>query len=395
MNKQIFNGLKVIDVATLIAAPLIATMFSDYGAEVIKVEHPKGDPLRGHGYTKNGIPLLWKMINRNKKCITLNLGKKDGSDLLKKLIVDADILVENFRPGTMERWGLGWDVLHNINPKLIMVRVTGFGQKGPYSQRPGFGTLAEAMSGFAHLTGEENGPPTLPPFGLADGICAMAATWATAFALYNREMEGVGQYIDMAIYEPILTILGAQPTFYDQLGIIEKRGGNRSKHNAPRNTYRTKDGRWVAISTSSLNIAKRVMELVGNPEVTNEPWFQTGKGRVEHVEELDEIVGSWIAQHDFEEVMVAFEEAEAAIAPVYDISQVMQDPHFNYRKSITEVTDSDFSSIKMQNVIAKFSSTPGNIRWAGLSKGANNDEIFKQLGLSQKKIDELKVKEII
>jgi len=383
-TKGPLHGLRVIDVATLFAGPMIATMFGDGGADVIKVEHPKGDPIRNHGEHKNGVSLRWKVINRNKRCITLKLSTPEGADVLKRLVADADVLIENFRPGTLEGWGLGWDVLHKLNPRLVMVRVTGFGQEGPYSNRPGFGTIAEAISGFAHVTGEADGPPTLPPFAMGDGVCAMAGTWATMFALYHRDVRGgEGQMIDMAIYEPLLSIIGAQPTIYDQIGVIQGRTGNRSVNNAPRNTYKTKDERWVAISTSSDNIVRRVMRLVGRPDVIDEPWFKTGRGRVEHADELDAMVGGWIAQRDLDVVLKAFEEAEAAIGPIYDASQIVKDPHFLYRQSIIEVQDPDLGPMKMQNVMAKLSGTPASIRWTGPGLGAHNQEILeKELGLT-------------
>ncbi|MCL8207013.1 MAG: CoA transferase [Actinomycetia bacterium] len=382
-------GIRVLDAATLFAGPLIATMLGDFGADVIKIEHPqRGDPVRGHGYAKDGQPLWWKVIGRNKRCITLNLGDPDGAALFRRLAATADVVVENFRPGTMERWGLGWDVLHQLNPRLVMVRVTGFGQDGPYARRPAFGTLMEAMTGFAHITGEPDGPPTLPPFGLADGVCAMAGTWATAFALYERDTRsGEGQMIDMAIYEPLLTVLGAQPTVFDQLGIIQQRTGNRTANNAPRNTYKTRDGRWVALSTSADTIAERVMRLVGHPEVVEEPWFRTGRGRAEHGDLLDRMVGEWIAAHDFAEVMERFEAVEAAVAPIYDVRDVLEDPHFRHRQSIVTVEDPVLGPIRMQNVLARLSATPGRIRWPGRDRGADNLAVFHdELGLTTEEV---------
>jgi crotonobetainyl-CoA:carnitine CoA-transferase CaiB-like acyl-CoA transferase len=381
-------GLKVLDVATLFAGPQLATMLGDFGADVIKVEHPKGDPVRRHGHQKNGIPLWWKVISRNKRTVTLNLSNTKGAEIFKDLARGADVLVENFRPGTLERWGLGWEVLRELNPRLVMVRVTGFGQEGPYASRPGFGTLAESMSGFAHITGAPDGPPTLPPFGLADGVCAMAGTWAVSFALLERERSGQGQMIDLSLYEPLLFILGPQPTVFDQLGVVQQRTGNRSVNNAPRNTYRTRDGKWVAISTSSDNIARRVMVLVGHPEVIDEDWFQTGHGRAAHTEELDKMVGNWIASFDLETVVAAFEKAEAAIAPIYSAEDVLSDPHFRFRDSITTVPDPDLESIRMQNVMAKFSRTPGRIRWTGPGLGQFNEQVYGELGLSE---DDLRV----
>lgn len=394
---QPLQGIKVLDIATLFAGPLLATILGDFGAEVIKIEHPKGDPARGHGHQKNGVPLWWKMLGRNKKALTLYLGDPRGQEIFLKLVKDADVLVENFRPGTLERWNLSPERLHEINPKLIIARITGFGQFGPYAKRAGFGTIAECMSGFAHITGQPDGPPTLPPFGLADGISALAGASAVAFALYYRDAQGggKGQVIDLAIIEPILTVLGAQPTVYDQLGIIQGRTGNRSFNNAPRNTYKTRDGRWVAISTSAQNIAERVMRLVGHPEVIDEPWFQTGKGRAEHGDMLDEMVGSWIAERDLDDVIQQFTDAGAAIAPVYDIAQIMEDPQYKALDSITTVPDPELGQVKMQNVMYRLSDTPGSIKWAGRPLGADNEEIYGQLGLTPEDLAALKADNII
>ncbi len=396
-NSQALQGVRVLDVSTLFAGPLAATILGDFGAEVIKIEHPRGDPVRDHGYSKNGIPLWWKMLSRNKKTITLNLSHREGQALMVRLVESADVLIENFRPGTLERWNLAPDRLREINPRLVVARVTGFGQFGPYAGRPGFGTLAESMSGFAHITGEPDGPPTLPPFGLADGIAAQATANAVLMALYHRDAHGgSGQVIDLAIIEPILTILGPQPIVYDQLGIVQVRTGNRSVNNAPRNTYRTADGKWVAISTSAQSIAERAMRLVGHPEVIDEPWFASGAERAKHAQELDDYVGGWIAQHDLKQVISAFEEAEAAVAPVYDIEQIMEDPQYEALGSIAAIEDADLGSVKMQNVMFRMSDTPGRIRWAGRGLGEDNSTIYgDELGLTEDDLAELTDKGVL
>ncbi|MEV4998445.1 CoA transferase [Streptomyces niveus] len=386
------HGLRVLDLATLFAGPLAATMLGDFGAEVIKVEHPtRPDPSRGHGPAKDGVGLWWKILGRNKRTITLDLATPPGRDLLLRLAADADVVVENFRPGTLEKWGLGWAELSAVNPRLVLARVTGFGQFGPYSHRPGFGTLAEAMSGFAAMTGEPEGPPTLPPFGLADSIAALATAYAVMTALNGRAATGRGQVVDLAIIEPILTVLGPQPLWYDQLGYVQPRTGNRSRNNAPRNTYRTACGSWLAVSTSAQSIAERVMRLVGRQELVDEPWFATGSGRAEHADVLDEAVGAWIARHSREDAMAAFEKAEAAIAPVYDISDVMDDPQYRALDSVVEVPDPELGPIRMQNVLFRLSETPGAIRWAGRPHGADTDAVLTEmLGLSAPEIAALR-----
>ncbi|GAA1365047.1 CaiB/BaiF CoA transferase family protein [Streptomyces beijiangensis] len=385
------QGLRVLDLATLFAGPLAATMLGDFGADVIKVEHPtRPDPSRGHGPSKDGVGLWWKLLGRNKRNLTLDLSTPEGRQLLLRLAATADVIIENFRPGTLEKWNLGWPELSAANPRLVLARVTGFGQFGPYSHRPGFGTLAEAMSGFAAITGEPDGPPTLPPFGLADSIAALATSYAVMTALAARDRTGNGQVVDMAIIEPILTVLGPQPLWYDQLGYVQPRTGNRSLNNAPRNTYRTADGSWLAVSTSAQSIAERVMRLVGRPELIAEPWFTTGSGRAEHSDVLDEAVGSWIARHTREDAMAAFEKAEAAIAPIYDIRDVMEDPQYRALDSITEVPDPELGPLRMQNVLFRLSETPGAIHWAGRPHGADTDAVLTELGLSGAEITALR-----
>lgn len=391
------DGLRVLDVSTVLAGPLTAQLLGDYGADVIKIEHPKvGDTMRGHGKQRNGHGLWWKMLARNKRCLGLYLGDPEGAEIFKQLVADSDVVIENFRPGTLERWGLGPEELHRINPRLVLVRISGWGQTGPYAHRPGFGTLAEAMSGFAAITGEPDGPPTLPPFGLADSICALAACSATVMALYHRDTRGGGgQVIDLSIIEPIITVLGAQPTIFDQLGELQPRTGNRSDSNAPRNTYRTKDGRWVALSSAATSIAERVMHLVGHPEVIDEPWFKTGIGRAQHDDLLDRYVAEWIGERTRDEVIAAFEAADAAIAPVYAVDELMEDPQIRALDTITTVDDPDLGPIKMQNVIARMSETPGSIRSTGRALGADTDEIMGELGISPSRVTELKERGVL
>ncbi|MEV7524462.1 CoA transferase [Streptomyces sp. NPDC091371] len=385
------EGLRVLDLATLFAGPLAATLLGDFGAEVVKIEHPgRPDPSRGHGPAKDGVGLWWKLLGRNKRTMTLDLSTPGGRDTLLRLAATADVIVENFRPGTLERWGLGWPELSAANPRLVLARVTAFGQQGPYAHRPGFGTLAEAMSGFAAITGEPDGPPTLPPFGLADSIAALTTAYAVMTALTARDRTGHGQVVDLAIIEPILTVLGPQPIWYDQLGYVQPRTGNRSTNNAPRNTYRSADNRWLAVSTSAQSIAERVMRLVGRPELIAEPWFATGTGRAAHAEVLDEAVGGWIARHKAEEVVAAFEEAEAAVAPIYDVRDVVTDPQFEALGTLTEIEDPELGPLRMQNVLFRLSETPGGIRWAGRPHGADTEAVLTELGLSAAEITSLR-----
>ncbi|MFJ5305995.1 CaiB/BaiF CoA transferase family protein [Streptomyces sp. NPDC088350] len=385
------SGLRVLDLATLFAGPLAATMLGDFGAEVVKVEHPtKPDPSRGHGPSKNGVGLWWKLLGRNKRTITLDLSKPGGRTTLLRLAATADVIIENFRPGTLEKWDLGWAELSAANPRLVLARVTAFGQFGPYAHRPGFGTLAEAMSGFAAITGEPDAPPTLPPFGLADSIAGLATAYAVMTALAARDRTGEGQVVDMAIIEPILTALGPQPLWYDQLGHVQPRTGNRSQNNAPRNTYRTADGSWVAVSTSAQSIAERVMRLVGRPELIDEPWFATGADRARHSDILDAAVGDWIAQRSRTEVLAAFEKAEAAVAPIQDVRDVMSDPQYQALDTITTVDDPELGPLRMQNVLFRLSATPGAIHWPGRPHGADTDTVLTELGLTDTELTALR-----
>jgi crotonobetainyl-CoA:carnitine CoA-transferase CaiB-like acyl-CoA transferase len=393
------HGIRVLDISTVYAAPITAMMLGDYVADVIKIEHPSGDPARTHGARKNGHGLWWKVISRNKTCITLNLGTAEGQQMLRDLVVDADVLVENFRPGVLEKWGLGPDRLRDLNPELVMLRVTGFGQSGPYAERRAFGTLAEAMSGFAHQTGSEDGPPTLPPFGLADGVAGLAGAFGVVTALLHRNSpagDGKGQVIDLSLLEPLLGILGPGPTAHDQLGTIAGRNGNRSPNNAPRNTYLTKDGRWVAISASATSVAARVMRLVGRPDIVEQPWFESAGERSRNGDLLDEAVAKWIADRPLHEVTAEFERVGAALAPIYDVAQLMNDPHVLDRDCITTIDDEDLGPIKMQNLMLRMLGTPGAINFAGRRLGQDNEQFYQNtLGIDPDRLTALTEKGVL
>ncbi|MEE9257529.1 MAG: CoA transferase [bacterium] len=382
-DRKALEGVTVIDIATLFAGPWIATYMADFGADVIKVEHPRGDSLRGFAPKKDGVSLWWKLTGRNKKSITCDLSKPGGQEILKKLVEGADVLVENFRPGTLERWNLSWETLHALNPKLILARTSGFGQEGPYAKRPGFGTLAEAMSGFAHITGSPDGPPTLPAFALADGISAMCGTYAVMMALYHRDVHGApGQEIDIAIYEPLTTILGPQSLMYDQLGTIQMRTGNAIPFVAPRNSYQCKDGRYVVLSASAESIFKRIMQAIGRADLAEDPRMQTQEGRVAHMAELDEAIQGWIGAHTLEETVRHFQEFDGALGPINDIEQLLSDPHVMHRGTFTEVEDEELGTLRLQDAIPRMKDTPGSVRWPGPPLGQHTDEVLRGLGYS-------------
>ncbi len=370
------EGVRVVDSASLFAGPVIATMLGDYGADVVKIEHPAGDNLRTLGWEKDGVSLWWAVIGRNKRSVTLKLSDPRGAEVMKRLLADADVYIENFRTGTLERWGLGWEELHELNPRLVMVRTTGFGQTGPYKDRPGFGTLAESMSGYAHVNGFPDGPPTLPPFALGDGVAALTGAFATMMALWWRDRGGTGQVVDLSIYEPLFWILGPGASVFQQLGIVQNREGNRAPFTAPRNAYQASDGRWLGLSGSSQSIAERVMRIVGRPDILEEPWFANHAGRLSHQDELDDAIGTWIARHTTEEVVAAFEDQHAAIAPVLSIAEIVQDPQFLARETITTVEHPQLGPLQMQNVIPRLVTTPGRIAFPGVELGAHTREVL-------------------
>jgi crotonobetainyl-CoA:carnitine CoA-transferase CaiB-like acyl-CoA transferase len=355
--------LRVVDCATVVAGPGCARHLGDFGADVIKVEHPQGgDSTRRFGWQdpRDDVSLIWKLVARNKRCITLDLKSPEGLAAMLRLCESADVLVENFRPGTLERLGLGPDVLLERNPKLVITRVSGFGQDGPYAGRPGFATLAEAMSGFAAISGEADGPPLLPPIALTDEVTGLAAAFATMVALHS----GIGQVVDVNLLESMLQLMGALPAAFRLLGYEQPRLGAGIPFTVPRGTYRTADGRWVAISTSSDSVAARVLDLIGLGDAEH---LRRASDRVAHREEVEAAVTEWIGTRTYDEVMDAFFEADAAIGPVMTMGEVCDDPHLVAREAIVEV-----DGVPMQNVVARLSATPGAIRWAGRALGADN-----------------------
>ncbi|GAA0948462.1 CoA transferase [Pseudonocardia zijingensis] len=388
-DRSPLTGVRVVDAATIYAGPMIATLLGDFGADVVKVEHPRGDGLRSWAWHKDGESLWWALVARNKRAITLALSDPRGAAVLRTLLAETDVFVENFRPGTLERWGLDPEDLLRVNPRLVVVRVSGFGQTGPYRSRPGFGTLAEAISGFADTNGDTDGPPVLPQWPLADGVAALAGAFATMMALRHAERTGEGQVVDLSIYEPLFWILGAQTSAHDQLGIVPRRQGSRTDFNVPRECYRTRDGRWVALSGATAATGRRILRVVGRDDLADAPWFDDITGRVEHRDEIDEAIGSWIAGRDNEEVLAAFDAVGATVGPVYSIADIAADEHFAER-SITTVDHPRLGPLRMQGLIANLTRTPGRVRSAGAPLGAHNDEVLRELlGCSAEEIAQL------
>lgn len=387
------RGLRVIDAATLAAGPMVATALGEFGAEVIKVEQPgSGDPLRTWGELKDGIGLLWKSMSRNKRCVTLDLRSTDGQGLFHRLMDVSDVLVINNRPSALARWGLDYPSVHRAHPQLVMLHVSGYGGGGPKSDRPGFGTLAEAMSGFAHVTGQPDGPPTLPPFFLADGVAAQSATYAVMIALYHRDMHGAGgQLIDVNLIEPLARLIETSTLAYSQLGIVPGRVGNRLDASAPRNAYRTSDDKWVAVSSASPNIAVRVYRAVERPDMAENPDYVDPVRRQARALEVDEAVAVWVAERTFDEVMAVFEEAEVAAAPIYDAQQLLADEHLRARGSFIELEDPDWGTSTVQAPVAIMSETPGRVDHLGRDLGADNDAVYGGLlGIDAERLDALR-----
>jgi crotonobetainyl-CoA:carnitine CoA-transferase CaiB-like acyl-CoA transferase len=392
------DGVRVLDVGTVIGGPGAATRLGDFGADVIKVEHPAtGDTIRAFGWRAGGISLWWKHLSRNKRPITLRLSDERGRDLLLRLAERADILVESFRPGTMERWGLGPDILLERNPRLIVLRISGFGQTGPYAHRPGFGTLAESMSGFVHMNGDPDGPPVLPPVALADEVAGLLGAFAVMVALYHRDArDGRGQVIDQSLFEGLFGITGPVAAAFDRLGLVTGRHGSHLPYVAPRGAYRTADDRWVGVSGTSQSVAERIFGAMGKPELSRDPRFATNEARLTNADALDEIVAEWIGAHSLQEVMTAFEEHEAAASPVYDIQQIATDLQYRARGTLVHLPDDELREVVLPEVQPRLSETPGRVRHPGLPLGAANREVFvDELGLDESELERLRAEGVI
>ena len=386
------NGVRVIDISNFLAGPVSSMFLGDSGADVIKVERPgTGDEIRYWGNNKNGVGLMYKLINRNKRSVTADLRTPLGVEIVKKLVKDADIIIENYRTGTLEKWGLGYDVLSAINPGIIMVRITGFGQTGPNSHRPGFGTLAEGYAGFASITGYSDRPPLLPGFGLADETSGLMGAYLALAALRERDQNsGKGQIVEFGIYEPLFTLLGPQVVDYDQLGLIQERNGSRLPFTAPRNTYRTRDDKWVSISGSAQSTFERMCEALNVPELIKDHRFLDNRLRIQNSEMLDDALQMAILEFDREPLISLFDKFGAAVAACNDIAEIFEDPHFIARDNIIAVDDEELGGpLKMQNVVGKFSRTPGEIRHAGPKLGEHNFEILvDMLGFDLERLSE-------
>ena len=373
-------GVRVLDLSRLVAGNMLTQVLGDFGAEVIKVEPPAGDTLRA--WQTGGVQTNWKIYARNKKSLGLELRKPEARDLLARLIPTAALFVESFRPGTIEKMGLGPEALLKINPKLVIVRISGWGQDGPYARRPGFGTLVEGMSGFASFNGFADREPVLPPMYLADTVAGLYGAAAAMIALREVEMNGGhGQVIDLPLLDPLFAVLGPQAANYRLSGKVKPRTGSRSTNAGPRNAYRCQDGLYVCLSSSTQKMAERLFRSIGRAELIDDPRYRTNAERVKHAADLDAIIGEFIAQRTQAENVAFFEQAEVTIGPIYDIRQILEDPHVHARELVADYPDPDMGAFPMHHVVPRLSDTPGSIRTHAPRLGEHNRALLAELGV--------------
>ena len=392
------QGLRVIDAGTMVAGPFAAVLLADFGAEVIKIEHPEfGDGQRKLDPAKEGVALWWKSIARNKRCITLDLGEPQGAEVFKDLVRGRDVVIENYRPGTFERWGIGPELLKSIEPRLVMLRISGFGQTGPYKARAGFGRVAEAMSGLTNLIGEPDGPPMTPGYPLGDLIAGVFGALSVMMALHHRDVRGgEGQVIDLALYEAIFRLLDYDPIQYDQLGVVHKRTGNRVAYVAPSSTFKTHDGKYLTLAASTQNVWVRLAHAIGRDDLVSNPKFIDNRARVANSVEVNGLVGEWIERHTREEVIRRFDECEVAYSSVFDMEDAFRDLQFRAREAMVRVADSELGEAIVANVVPRFSRTPGSVDFLGAPLGAHNEEVYcGELGYARERLARLREAGII
>ena len=379
------QGIKVIELGTLIAGPFCARLLAEFGAEVIKIEQPgSGDPLRKWRKLHQGTSLWWYAQARNKKSVTLDLKQLEAQDIVRKLAKGADIVVENFRPGAMEKWGLGWEPLSKLNPGLIMVRLSGFGQTGPYRDRPGFGAIGESMGGMRYVTGYPDRPPVRVGVSIGDSIAALHGVIGALMALHHRNVNGGrGQYVDVALYEAVFNMMESVLPEYDMFGFVRERSGASLPGIVPSNTYVTRDDKYVVIGANADPIFKRMMNAIGRPDLANDPALAQNDGRVARTEEIEKVIGDWVAAHDLEHVLQVLEKADVPSSKIYDIADIARDPHYAMRAMIQQFTLKDGKSLKLPGIVPKLSDTPGHTKWVGPALGEHTAEVLSALGYSE------------
>ena len=391
------QGVKVIELGTLIAGPFCARLLAEFGAEVIKIEAPDGgDPLRKWRKLCQGTSLWWYVQARNKKSVTLDLKHPEAQEIVRKLVRDADIVVENFRPGAMEKWGLGWDALSAINPGLIMVRLSGFGQTGPYRDRPGFGAIAESMGGLRYVTGYPDRPPVRVGVSIGDSIAALHGVIGALMALHHRNVNGGrGQFIDVALYEAVFNLMESVLPEYDMFGFVRERSGASLPGIVPSNTYVTRDGKYVVIGANADSIFKRMMNAIGRPDLADDPSLAHNDGRVKRTEEIEQVIGDWVAQYDLDHVLEVLEKADVPSGKIYDIADIVSDAHYAAREMIREYRLKDGKPLKLPGIVPRMSETPGATQWLGPELGEHTGEILTALGYSREQQQDLKQRGII
>jgi crotonobetainyl-CoA:carnitine CoA-transferase CaiB-like acyl-CoA transferase len=397
-DTALLRGLRIVDAGTMIGGPFACALAADYGADVVKIEKPgAGDPMRAWSPLKEGRSLWWKVTARNKRLVTLDLSHERGRALFLRLVERADAVVENYRPGTFARWGLSYDELARVNPRIVLVHVSGYGHTGPYAHRPGYGTVAEAFSGVPAFTGPAGGPPTLSAFPLADTLAATFALVGLLGAVYERDVagSGCGQEVDVSLYEPLFRIAESQAVGYAELGIVKQRRGNRIEEDSPRNTYETSDGGWVALSASSDRTFARLAATIGRPELAEDPRFRDNAARIANDVELDEIVAAWMRARPLAEALAALEAGDVVAGPVLDIAGIFGDPHYAARENVVSAPDGDFGSVRMPGVVPRFSRSAVGVRHAGGPPGSHNAEVYGELGLGAAEVDELRAAGIV
>jgi formyl-CoA transferase len=394
---QPLAGVKVLELGNMIAAPFCTRILAEFGADVIKIEDPKGgDQLRQWRKMYQGTSLWWLAQARNKKSVCVDMRAADGQEIVRRLAGRADIVVENFRPGTLERWGVGWEALHALNPRLVMVRLSGYGQTGPYKDRPGFGVIGEAMGGMRYITGYPELPPVRMGISIGDSIAALYGAIGALVALHHRNVTGgSGQLIDLALYEAVFGVMESLVPEFDVLGFVRERAGNALPGIVPSNTYPTRDGKYVIIGANGDNIFKRLMSAIGRDDLANDPGVATNEGRVARTDELDAVIGGWTRSHALDEVLRVLNEADVPSSKVYDVRDIMSDPHYAARGMIEQFRLPDGQGVKLPAIVPKLSATPGRTRWLGPKLGAHTDEVLAEIGYDEAQRNHLRAAGVI
>jgi crotonobetainyl-CoA:carnitine CoA-transferase CaiB-like acyl-CoA transferase len=386
------QGIRVIEIGTLIAAPFAARLMAEFGADVIKIEAPEtGDPLRKWRKLHEGTSLWWYLQSRNKKSVCVNLKSADGVEIVKRLAAEADVVIENLRPGALEKLGLGWDVLHAINPKLTMVRISGYGQSGPYRDRPGFGAIGEAMGGIRYTTGEVDGAPARVGVSLGDSLASLHGVIGALMSLLRvKTGQGEGQVVDVSLVESVFNLMESLVPEYDLLGHVRERSGGALPGIAPSNTYRTEDDGYVVIAGNSDPIFKRLMHLIGRPDLADDPALAYNDGRVKQCALLDEAISAWTSHHAIDDVLAALESAEVPAGRIYSVADIVADPHYQARDMLLQAELPGGASVKMPGIVPKLSDTPGEVRWQGPSLGEHTGSVLAELGFANEDIERLR-----